>query len=184
MVDFAGVKSITIPEGSVKKITSGGVVLWQLQTEEYPKEIFDASRKFTGHLSGTSITSSSNTMYVMSVDVSQMPAGADVYMDIHGFYRRQSGTLPEIEKIGFSALENPVVGSSQIITSAYAEHGSSYFSTSDLTDIPTGCKLKVGYIKGSKISGYDTIKTVLFEIKPASAHDPSTISVQLYYTTD
>lgn len=29
MIDFTGAKAITIPEGSVKKITSSGVVLWE-----------------------------------------------------------------------------------------------------------------------------------------------------------
>lgn len=29
VLDFTGVKAITIPEGNVKKITSGGVVLWE-----------------------------------------------------------------------------------------------------------------------------------------------------------
>ena len=29
MIDFTGFKAITIPEGSVKKITAGGVVLWE-----------------------------------------------------------------------------------------------------------------------------------------------------------
>ena len=29
MIDFTGVKAITIPEGKVKKITSNGVVLWK-----------------------------------------------------------------------------------------------------------------------------------------------------------
>ena len=28
-MDFTGIKSLTIPEGSVKKITAGGVVLWE-----------------------------------------------------------------------------------------------------------------------------------------------------------
>ena len=33
-IDFSQVKTITIPEGSVKKITdSNGVVLWKAQTE-------------------------------------------------------------------------------------------------------------------------------------------------------
>ena len=36
MVDFAGVKSITIPEGSVKKITAKGVVLWEKVMEGLP----------------------------------------------------------------------------------------------------------------------------------------------------
>ena len=178
MLDFTGVKSITIPEGSVKKITSGGVVLWQLQTEEYPKEIFDASRKYTGHMSGTSITSSSNTMYVMSVDISQIPSGADVYVEIKGLYQRNT-TSPCLEKIGYSALENPVVGSSQIIISYYA--ASSYVA---IENIDGGCKIKVGYSNTAKHSSYNSIKTMLLEIKPAETHDPSTISVQLYYTTD
>lgn len=33
VVNFAGVKSITIPEGSVKKITASGVVLWEKKKE-------------------------------------------------------------------------------------------------------------------------------------------------------
>ena len=38
MVDFKSYKSITIPEGSVKKITSGGVVLWEKATGRLPSE--------------------------------------------------------------------------------------------------------------------------------------------------
>lgn len=34
MIDFTNVKAITIPEGSVKKITSGGVVLWEKPEQE------------------------------------------------------------------------------------------------------------------------------------------------------
>lgn len=33
MIDFASVKSITIPEGNVKKITAGGVVIWKKAEE-------------------------------------------------------------------------------------------------------------------------------------------------------
>lgn len=184
-MNFSTVKAITIPEDNVIKITQNGIVLWQLQTEEYPQEVFDASRTYKGHMSGTGINSSSNTIYVMSVDVSQMPSGADVYLEINGFYRRSSGSQPQIEKIGFSALENPVVGSSQLLACNYAEgtSGTLYFADA-ITDTPAGCKLKVGYLYGSKISGYDTIKTVLFEIGSTVIHDPSAISVLLYYTTD
>lgn len=32
MIDFTGVKAITIPEGSVKKITRGSTVLWEKPT--------------------------------------------------------------------------------------------------------------------------------------------------------
>ena len=184
-MNFSTVKAITIPEGNVTKIVQNGIVLWQLQTEEYPKEVFDASRTYKGHMSGVNINNSSNVMYVMSVDISQMPAGADVYLDINGFYRRASGNQPQIEKIGFSALENPVVGSGQLLTCNYAEGtlDMSYFADA-ITDTPTGCKLKVGYLYGSKISGYDTIKTVLFEISASITHDPSAISVLLYHTAN
>lgn len=37
-MNFANVKSITIPEGSVKKITAGGVVLWEKITSRLPSE--------------------------------------------------------------------------------------------------------------------------------------------------
>lgn len=36
MIDFSTVKSITIPEGNVTKITAGGVVLWEAQTSLLP----------------------------------------------------------------------------------------------------------------------------------------------------
>lgn len=35
---FSGVKAITIPEGKVKKITAGGVVLWEAITSRIPSE--------------------------------------------------------------------------------------------------------------------------------------------------
>ena len=38
MIDFTGVKAITIPEGSVKKITSNGVVLWEKVMGRIPSE--------------------------------------------------------------------------------------------------------------------------------------------------
>lgn len=38
MVDFAGVKSITIPEGNVVKITSDDTVLWEKITSRLPSE--------------------------------------------------------------------------------------------------------------------------------------------------
>ena len=143
------------------------------------EQIFDASKVFTGHMSGVNITSSSNKMYLMSVDVSQIPEGVDAYLEINGFYRKDSGSQPELEKIGFSALENPAVGSSQLLACGYA--GYPYFADV-ITDTPTGCKLKVGYSEGSKISGYDTIKTVLFEIGSTITHDASTITVYLQYS--
>lgn len=34
MMDFSTVKSITIPEGSVKKITAGDIVLWQQEPDD------------------------------------------------------------------------------------------------------------------------------------------------------
>ena len=38
MIDFTGVKAITIPEGSVKKISANGVVLWEKITSRVPSE--------------------------------------------------------------------------------------------------------------------------------------------------
>lgn len=38
MIDFTKVKSITIPEGNVRKITSNGVVVWEKATSRLPSE--------------------------------------------------------------------------------------------------------------------------------------------------
>lgn len=63
MVNFSGVKSVTIPEGSVKKITASGVVLWEkkgftnlvpLSTEADGKTIYNGG---LGYKSGYRIRS-------------------------------------------------------------------------------------------------------------------------------
>ena len=84
------------------------------ETVNVNEQIFDASKVFTGHISGVNITSSSNKMYPMPVDVSKIPEGVDVYVDIKGFYVRNT-TSPSLEKVGYSALENPKQADSQVI---------------------------------------------------------------------
>jgi hypothetical protein len=148
---------------------------------EVNEQIFDASKAFTGHMSGVNITSSSNKMYPLAVDMSQIPSGADVWLEINGFYIRNT-TSPFIEKIGYSALESPAQGNSQIIGSNYAEANDSSVGADELVATSVGCKVKVGYLKGAKLSAYNTIKTMLLEIPSAQTHDASKITAYLQYS--
>lgn len=147
------------------------------------EQIFDASKAFTGHSSGANITSSSNKMYPMAVDVSQIPEGIDAYIEVNGFYIRNT-TSPYLEKIAYSALTNPAVASNQTIQNFYAQANktnASYPTPDELYATTKGCKLKVGYFRG-KLSAYDTIKTVLLEVPSAQTHDASKITAYLQYS--
>lgn len=145
-------------------------------------QIFDASKAFTGHMSGVNITSSSNKLYPLSIDISQIPQDVEAYVEIDGFYERNA-TSPYMEKVGFSALENPKQGNSQILKSFYVN--TEYL---DLVSTTKGCRIKVGYgidvdnTTVVKIDGYETIKTMLLEIPPGQTHDASTIKVYLQYS--
>lgn len=152
------------------------------ETVNVNKQIFDASKVFEGHISGVNIISSSNKMYPMPVDVSKIPEGVDVYVDIQGFYIRNT-TSPYIEKVGYSALENPKQANSQVISGAYASQSTSSGYLKDaITATSNGCKVKVGYIDNAKLSAYDTIKTMLLEIKSDQTHDASKIKAYLQYS--
>ena len=141
---------------------------------EVNEQIFDASRKFMGHMSGTSInTSTAMYIYPMSVDTSKIPANVDAYLDIHGLFARQKGT-PFADKYGYSALANPVQGASQIIVSGYTQ------SDNCITVTDYGFRILVGGMAGSKIDAYDTIKTVMLEV--AQSSDVSNVSVYLQYS--
>lgn len=151
---------------------------------EVNEQIFDASKAFTGHMSGVNIISSSNKIYPLSVDVSQIPNGVDAYVEINGFYMR-STTSPTLEKIGYSALENPVQGNSQFIASGYAATGSSgrgYMGENGIQATSKGCKVTVGIIDNAKLSAYETIKTMLLEVKSDQTHDASKITAYLQYS--
>lgn len=138
------------------------------------EQIFDAFDKFAGHMSGDGINNSSTmNIYRMPADTSKIPANGDAYLDIHGLFPRQQGT-PYIEKYGYSALDNPVVGASQIIVSGYAQSDACVIFTD------YGCKILMGGMAGAKIDAYDTIKTVLFEVPVAQ--DVSAVSVYLQYS--
>ena len=145
-------------------------------------QIFDASKAFTGHTSGVNILSSSNKLYPLSIDISQIPQDVEAYVEIDGFYERNT-TSPYMEKVGFSALENPKQGNSQILKSFYVS--TKYL---DLVSTTKGCRIKVGYgtdtpdTTAVKIDGYETIKTMLLEIPSAQTHDASTIKVYLQYS--
>ena len=146
------------------------------------EQIFDASKVFTGHISGVNISSSSNKMYPMPVDVSKIPEGVDVYVDIKGFYIRNT-TSPYLEKVGYSALENPKQANSQVISGAYAAQSTSSGYLKDaIAATSGGCKIKVGYIDNAKLADYDTIKTMLLEVKSDQTHDASKITAYLQYS--
>lgn len=66
-MNFANTKSITIPEGSVKKITAGGVVLWEKITSRLPSEY-------------------------QEVEYVQNPKGSGAYIDL-GFSFVKSATI-------------------------------------------------------------------------------------------
>lgn len=145
------------------------------------KDIFNASKSFTGHMSGVNIISSTNTIYPLTVDMSQIPEDVDVWVEINGFYIRNT-TSPYLEKIAYSVLENPVVGNSQIIESGYAQVGDSHIGQDEIVATDNGCKVAVGYLKGARLSAYSTIKTMLLEIPSAQTHDASTITAYLQYS--
>lgn len=148
------------------------------------RNIFDASKVFTGHMSGVNIASSSNKIYPLPVDISQIPEGIDVYVEIEGFYERNT-TSPYAEKIGYSALENPVQANNQIIESWYASPSAtntSYLDNSDLFATSKGFKIKVGYERSVKHVSYNTIKTMLLEVVSTQTHDVSTIKAYLQYS--
>ena len=141
------------------------------------EQIFDASNKITGHLSGTGINNSSNPLYRLPINISQIPEGVDAYLEVTGINIRNT-TSPYIEKIGYSALDTPALGSNQIITSQYGDIANTGDS---IVAISNGFKLHVGYIKETKITGYDTIKTLLIEVSSSQTHDASKIKAYLQY---
>lgn len=147
------------------------------------EQIFDASKVFTGHMSGVNIRSSSNKIYPLPVDVSQIPDGVVAYVEINGFYIRNT-TSPSIEKIGWSAFESPAVGDSQLIFCTYGnpQTGADYFNSEELFATTNGVKIKVGYKQGDKFDAYDTIKTLLLEIKSGTTYDASKITAYLQYS--
>ena len=145
------------------------------------EQIFDANKKITGgHMSGTNIVSNdSYVIYTMPIDMSKIPSDVEVYLDVSGMYIRNTTSSPFAEKIGYSVLENPAIANNQIIISAYGDTtntGNSIVATSK------GFKLHIGYIKEAKVSNYDTIKTLLFEVKTSPTYDASTITAYLQYS--
>ena len=147
------------------------------------EQIFDASKAFTGHMSGVNISSSSNKMYPLPVDTSKIPEDVIAYVEVNGFYIR-STTSPYLEKVGYSALESPKQANSQLIECWYAQGATtaSYLDADEIFATSTGIKIKVGYEKGSKHISYDTIKTLLLEVPSAQTHDASTIKAYLQYS--
>lgn len=157
-------------------VLSSTNTLWSygLVAGEVRQQIFDASNTFKGHMSGTSIISHADTIYVLPLDVSTLPEGIDAYIETEGLYAYDSSKSPEILKVGYSELTSLTVGST-ILDTAYCN--STFVSSVVSTD--TGIRFLVGEKGGSKISGYDVIKTMLFEIE--DTHDASTISAYLIY---
>lgn len=142
------------------------------------EQIFDASKKFNGHLSGQGINNSSTvTIYTMPLDISTIPEGTTATVRCVGLYDRIYGkenALPYLEKYGVSTLESPAVGSNQIILSAYG--GSEY----GVTSMSDGCAFMAGYVNGSIVDGYDAVKTLLIEVPVGQ--DMSSVAIYLQYS--
>lgn len=143
-------------------------------------QIFDASRVNAWHMSGTAnlVTNSNYKIYLMHTDVSQIPDGIDVYVEIEGLYIRNT-TSPYIEKIGYSPSENPAIGNDVLLYCAYADStnmGNSFVNTNK------GCKLHLGYFKEEKITNWDNIKTLMVEVPNAQTYDASKIKAYLQYS--
>lgn len=164
--------------------TTGTIWTYGEVSGDVNEQIFDASKVFTGHMSGVNISSSTNKVYLLPVDASQIPEGVEAWVEVNGFYLRNT-TSPSVEKIAWSALENPAVGNSQLIFCTYctpSESSTDYFNGEELLATTNGFKIKVGYKQGVKFDAYDTIKTLLLEIKTATTHDASTITAYLQYS--
>lgn len=150
------------------------------ETVNVNEQIFDPSRVQKWHMSGTAnlVTNNSYNLYLMPTDVSQIPEGTDIYVEIEGLYVR-STTSPYIEKIGYSPLENPDIGNGVLLYCAYADStniGDSLVNTSK------GCKLHLGYFKEEKITNWNNIKTLMIEVPSAQTHDASKIKAYLQYS--
>lgn len=76
MIDFTGVKAITIPEGSVKKITRGSTVLWE-------KPIVD-DNNYTVVFQETKVNSliMGGDTYVFDYNLSRYPVEGETYVTI------------------------------------------------------------------------------------------------------
>lgn len=144
------------------------------------EQIFDPSRVQKWHMSGTAnlVTNNSYNLYLMPADVSQIPEGTDIYVEIEGLYVRNT-TSPYIEKIGYSPLENPATGTGVLLHCGYAD---STNMGNSLVNTGKGCKLHLGYIKEAKITNWNNIKTLMIEIPTAQTHDASKIKAYLQYS--
>lgn len=150
------------------------------ETVNVNEQIFDPSRVQGWHMSGTAnlVTNNSYNLYLMPTDVSQIPEGTDIYVEIEGLYVRNT-TSPYIEKIGYSPLENPAIGNGVLLYCCYADAtnmGDSVVNTSK------GCKLHLGYVKEAKITDWNNIKTLMIEVPSAQTHDASQIKAYLQYS--
>lgn len=71
MIDFTGVKAITIPEGKVKKITCGSTVLWEavkrgwnlLERTQYKDNLPEGTYYFNGSTAGAVLPLSEDVYY-------------------------------------------------------------------------------------------------------------------------
>lgn len=99
MLDFTGVKAITIPEGSVTKITRGTTLLWEKPSEESVTILdyiqFNKNMVFDTGIICTDATvietkftrESSNTMYFYGVRNSANTASVTAYLSNSGAWR-------------------------------------------------------------------------------------------------
>lgn len=142
------------------------------------EQVFDPSNVFDGHMSGNSISSGNGQkIYRVPIDMSKIPAESDVYIDVIGLHTNESGITPKMMKIGYSTLASPAVGNSQFSSGAYLQTNT--MGEGIISNTSEGCRIKFGYVAGQKISEYDSIQTILFEV--SDTHDASTISAYLEY---
>lgn len=81
-IDFSQVKTITIPEGSVKKITdSNGVVLWKAQTEGW-HTLWEGSKTITAK--GTTVSGISDNFCQTSASTGNSPQIRITYTTLSG----------------------------------------------------------------------------------------------------
>lgn len=76
---FANVKSITIPEGNVVKITQGNTILWQKQTEEVIVNLIDTAGVTSGKRLSTSGGGERDNAGTFVTGYIQLEAVGDVY---------------------------------------------------------------------------------------------------------
>lgn len=162
--------------------------LWayqEVEVGEVRTQIFDPESKIVGHMSGTKISSSTNELYLLPVDTSQIPEGEVAYLEVNGIYKKTSSTAPQSQKIGYSALtpDSIAVAENQLIKCFYTETrataGTDYPTEEEIAETSVGITVKVGYFSGSILDGYDTIKTMLIET--AALSDASAITAYLVH---